>query len=198
MDHMKEDCTGPQVQQTPVHEGEDNQSPAPVTPKEWRIYDKQTRTWFDVTQKEYKEYHRWRCRIEKKEKYHGRCICPPDLWWVCDGMCHDCEYHCAGDMQSLEVLSEIEHSDEVSLLELFSSTDTSLSEQIQSKVLTHQIMQRLKEIMPEAFEIGSLRLLGMTDKAISEKLGINRTTFRSRIEKARKILRKEFGDFFDY
>ena len=98
MDHMKEDCTGPQVEQTPVHEGEDNQSPAPVTPKEWRIYDKQTRTWFDVTQKEYKEYHRWRCRIEKKEKYHGRCICPPALWWLCDGMCHDCEYHCAGDI----------------------------------------------------------------------------------------------------
>jgi len=198
MDQKKEACTGSQVEQTPVHEGEDNQGSAPAPQEKRRIYDKLTRTWFDVSKTEYDEYHRWQNKVQKKEKYHGRCICPPDLWWLCDGMCHDCEYHCAGDMQSLEVLSEIEHSEEVSLLELFSSMDTSLSEQIQSKVLTHQIMQRLKEIMPEAVEIGSLRLLGMTDKAISEKLSINRTTFRSRIEKARTILRKEFGDFFDF
>ena len=52
--------------------------------------------------------------------------------------------------------------------------------------------------MPEASEIGRLRLLGMKDETIAEVIGMNRMTFRSRIEKAREILREEFGEAFDW
>lgn len=56
-----------------------------------RIYDKQTRTWFEVTPEQFEEYDRWRTRIRKREQYHKRCMCPRSKWWLCDGMCQDCE-----------------------------------------------------------------------------------------------------------
>ena len=44
--------------------------------KQNHIYDKQTRTWFEVTPEQFEEYDRWRTRIRKREQYHGRCMCP--------------------------------------------------------------------------------------------------------------------------
>lgn len=60
--------------------------------KQNHIYDKQTRTWFEVTPEQFEEYDGWRTRIRKREHYHGRCMCPRSKWWLCDGMCQDCEY----------------------------------------------------------------------------------------------------------
>ena len=34
--------------------------------KDNHIYDKQTRTWFDVTPEQFQEYDRWRTRIRKR------------------------------------------------------------------------------------------------------------------------------------
>ena len=44
------------------------------TEKTSRIYDKQTRTWLEITPEQYEEYDRWRTRIRKREQYHGRCM----------------------------------------------------------------------------------------------------------------------------
>ena len=77
------------------------------------IYDKQTRTWFEVTPEQFKEYDRWRTRIRKREQYHGRCMCPRSKWWLCDGMCQDCEYRASGDAISLDAPVTNEDGDEV-------------------------------------------------------------------------------------
>ena len=50
--------------------------------------------------------------------------------------------------------------------------------------------------MPEAAEIGQLRLQGLKDDDIADIIGVKRTTFRSRIEKARAKLREEYGEDF--
>ena len=52
------------------------------------------------------------------------------------------------------------------------------------------------ELMPEAAEIGQLRLQGLKDDDIADIIGVKRTTFRSRIEKARAKLREEYGEDF--
>ena len=70
--------------------------------KDNHIYDKQTRTWFDVTPEQFREYDRWRTRIRKREQAHGHCMCPRSKWWLCDGMYQDCEFHAAGDTISLD------------------------------------------------------------------------------------------------
>jgi len=61
-----------------------------------------------------------------------------------------------------------------------------------------QLITRLAEIMPEAPEIGRLRLKGFTDDAIADLIGIKRTTYRSRIKRAEAILREEFGADFPF
>ena len=61
-----------------------------------------------------------------------------------------------------------------------------------------QLLTRLAELMPEATEIGQLRLQGLKDEDIADAIGIKRTTFRSRIEKARAALREEYGEDFHF
>ena len=50
--------------------------------------------------------------------------------------------------------------------------------------------------MPEAADIGKLRMQGLSDEAIAKSIGIPRTTFLSRIKTAKKQLEKEYPDFF--
>ena len=50
--------------------------------------------------------------------------------------------------------------------------------------------------MPEAMTIGKLRQEGLTDEAIAKVIGIKRTTFRSRLEKAKELLSAEYPDRF--
>ena len=50
--------------------------------------------------------------------------------------------------------------------------------------------------MPEAADIGKLRMQGLSDEAIAKSIGIPRTTFLSRIKAAKKQLEKEYPDFF--
>lgn len=58
-----------------------------------RIYDKATRTWYEVPEDQYKEFDRWRTNLRKREQYWGRCFCPRGKWWLCDGNCVECEFH---------------------------------------------------------------------------------------------------------
>lgn len=57
--------------------------------KTYRIYDKQTKTWFEVTPDQYAEFDCWRTNLRKREQRHHCCMCPRNKWWLCDGMCHD-------------------------------------------------------------------------------------------------------------
>ena len=50
--------------------------------------------------------------------------------------------------------------------------------------------------MPEATRIGSLRQEGFSDEAIAKVIGIKRTTFLSRLKKAKEQLTTEFPDCF--
>lgn len=166
--------------------------------KQNRIYDKGTKQWFEVTPEEFTEYDRWRTRVRKKEQYHHRCMCPRSKWWLCDGMCDDCEFHAAGDVLSLDATRTNEDGDEVSLLDGLASPESDLNDIVLDQILMQQLLKRLAELMPEASEIGKLRLQGLKDEAIADAIGIKRTTFRSRIEKARAALREEYGEDFQF
>ena len=89
-----------------------------------RIYDKQTKTWFEVSPEQYKEFDRWRTNLRKREQYHRRCMCPRSKWWLCDGMCQDCEFHAPGDTLSLDMPVPNENGDEVTLLTLVDPAPT--------------------------------------------------------------------------
>ena len=161
-----------------------------------RIYDKQTKTWFEVTPEQYKEFDTWRTNLRKREQYHHRCMCPRSKWWLCDGMCDDCEYHAPGDILSLDTPTGNDDGDEVTLLDMLEDPTPFIEEVICDKAELDQLYERLNQLMPEAVEIGRLRQKGLTDAAIAKIVGIKRTTFRSRLEKAKAQLAAEYPDRF--
>ena len=101
-----------------------------------RIYDRQTKSWFEVTPEQYKEFDTWRTNLRKREQYHHRCMCPRSKWWLCDGMCDDCEYHAPGDILSLDMPTSSDDGDEVTLLDLKKSSATKPSSISSMSVLT--------------------------------------------------------------
>jgi len=161
-----------------------------------RIYDKQTKTWFEVNLKQYEEYDRWRTNLRKREQYHHRCMCPRSKWWLCDGMCQDCEFHAPGDTLSLDMPVSNEDGDEVTLLDTIVDPTPTIESVICDKAELDQLFFRLNELMPEAVEIGKLCQDGLSDEAIAEMIGIKRTTFLSRLKKAKEQLAAEFPDHF--
>ena len=161
-----------------------------------RIYDKQTKTWFEVIPEHYAEFDQWRTNKRKREQYHGRCMCPRNKWWLCDGMCDDCEFHAPGDVLSLDKPVSNDDGDEVTLLDTLVDPAPSIESVLCDKAELDQLFARLNELMPEAQDIGKLRQKGLTDEAIAEVIGIKRTTFRSRLAKAKKQLAAEFPDRF--
>lgn len=161
-----------------------------------RIYDKQTKTWFEVSPEQYEEFDRWRTNLRKREQYHHRCMCPRSKWWLCDGICQDCEFHTPGDTLSLDMPVANEEGDEVTLLDTLVDPAPTIESVICDKAELDQLFACLNELMPEAIEIGKLRQDGLSDEAIAKIIGIKRTTFLSRLKKAKKQLAAEFPDRF--
>lgn len=162
--------------------------------KSYRIYDKQTKTWFEVTPEQYAEFDRWRTDLRKREQYHHRCMCPRNKWWLCDGMCQDCEYHDPGDILSLNMPTNNADGDEVTLLETLEDVTPSIESIICDEAELDQLFERLNALMPEAVQIGQLRQDGLSDEAIAKIIGIMRTTFLSRLKKAKEQLATEYPD----
>lgn len=161
-----------------------------------RIYDKQTKTWFEVSPEQYEEFDRWRTNLRKREQYHHRCMCPRSKWWLCDGMCQDCEFHAPGDTLSLDMPVSNEDGDKVTLLDTLVDPTPTIESVICDKAELDQLFVRLNELMPESVEIGRLRQDGLSDEAIANIIGIKRTTFLSRLKKAKEQLASEFPDRF--
>ena len=123
-------------------------------------------------------------------------MCPRSKWWLCDGMCQDCEFHAPGDTLSLDMPVSNEDGDEVTLLDTLVDPAPTIESVICDKAELDQLFERLNELMPEAVQIGKLRQEGLSDAAIAEIIGIKRTTFLSRLKKAKEQLATEFPDRF--
>ena len=160
------------------------------------IYDKAARTWFDVTPEQFEEYDRWRTRIRRYEQYHCRCKCPRGKWWLCDGMCQDCEFHTPGNIVSLDTPIAESDGEAVTLGDTLADPASMFDSILCDKAEMDMLFARLQELMPEARQIGLLRQQGLTDGAIAGILQIKRTTLLSRLKKVREQLAAEFPDCF--
>lgn len=151
------------------------------------IYDPTTKQSIHVTEDIYNAYYRPVWRIFRQAHRHEQCSCPGDKWWFCGGDCAVCKFRTAGDSLSLEyeleVAGDIRPDDAAPIDEL-----------VTDSIAFGQLLSRLDELLPEARRIGELRLSGLTDGEIANKLGIPRTTMLSRLKKAKTQLRDEYGD----
>lgn len=164
--------------------------------KQYRIYLKATRKWVEVPEEVYREHTRFHDAYRKRQQSHGQCTCPKNKFWLCDADCLTCEFRRAGDQISLDYTMENENGDTCSLLDSMVDPAPSIEDVICDKAEPDQLFERLNELMPEAVEIGKLRQEGLTDEVIADVIGIKRTTFRSRLEKAKQQLATEFPDRF--
>lgn len=161
-----------------------------------RIYLKATRQWVEVSEEYYRDHTRYHDALRKRQQSHGQCVCPKSKFWLCDGDCLTCEFRRAGDMLSLDYTVENEDGNACSPLDNLADLAPSIEEIICDKAELDQLFARLNELMPEAVEIGRLRQDGLSDEAIAEMIGIKRTTFLSRLKKAKEQLAAEFPDRF--
>lgn len=163
---------------------------------EYTIYIRSTRESIPVTKKEFDAYYHDIDLFRRKQQKHGKCVCPRCKQLICDMDCYTCPFYRAGDARSLDYCDATEDGSEESWVNQIQNEDPLVEEIIAEAFEARELYNRLAELMPEALEIGRLRLSGMPDTAIAKDIGITNTTFRSRLAKAKSILIKEFPDFF--
>lgn len=165
------------------------------------IYIRSTKECVPVTKEDFDNYYRDINAYRRTQQNHGRCVCPPSKRLSCDMDCYGCPYHTPGDMSSLDSGRIDNEGSEMSWLdelqeEMPDLQTPSPADYVSDILYMRQILDRLREIMPQAIEIGRLREMGLSDTAIASEIGIPRKTFTDRIKKATVILQKEFPEFF--
>ena len=160
------------------------------------IYLKATRQWVEVSDDFYIDHTRYHDALRKRQQSHGQCFCPKNKFWLCDGDCFNCEYHCAGDMLSLDYTVENEGGDTLFMSDTIPVPGPLIEDVFCDKAELDQLFDRLNDLMPEAVKIGELRQEGLSDEAIAEIIGIKRTTFLSRLKKVKNQLATEYPEFF--
>lgn len=155
-----------------------------------RLYERSLKRWVVYSKSAYEELHRERERIRKREAREGRCVLPWKKIWYCDGQCDACPYHKSEDV-SLEM--SVGDSGELTLSDVLTDNQDHESVFVE-KIYAQNILARLDEIMPQAREIGNLRIKGISDRAIAQRLGISRTSMYRLLAKAQAELLNEFEE----
>ena len=153
-----------------------------------------------VTKEQFDDYYRDINAYRRTQMNHGRCVCPPSKWLLCNMDCWDCPYRTAGNICYLEEGLQNNDGEETDRLERLQEERSdlqtaSMEDSVTDSIMMQEVLTRLTELMPQAVEIGKLRQQGLSDLAIAEVIGVRNTTFRSRLQSVRKKLEKEFPDF---
>lgn len=141
-----------------------------------------------VSEEEYFALNRPIWRKRKKLQRSGQCLCPQKYLWTCDGQCDLCAYSAAGIELSLD--RDIEENGDHHAAPGADPADICADREI-----FRLLLKRLKELCPDALSVGDLMTEGdgMSQRDALELLGLTRSTYRSRLQKATELLCKEFG-----
>lgn len=143
-----------------------------------RVYIKSTRQWVDVSEEYYRNHTRYYDAFRKRQQAHGKCVCPKNKFWLCDGDCHNCEFRRAGDQLSLDYTTENEDGDVCSLLDPLADIVPSIEDVIADKAELDELFDRLSQLMPEATWIGnSVRRVSPTRPSPRSSALIGRRSF---------------------
>lgn len=166
----------------------------PQSTRTFKVYLPHEKQWVEVTEAQYYAYYRDIWATRKRAQEHRQCMCPKNKQWLCDGDCLVCPFHAPGDNLSLNLTYENNDGEEYSMLDKLADQSASIDDVITDQIMLDILFKRLGEIMPEANRIGDLRLAGLSDSEIADKIGIPRTTFLSRLKKAKELLRNEYPE----
>lgn len=154
-----------------------------------RIYDKPTRTWFEVPEDAYQSYVRECNTHRKRQQGHGLCCCPRNKWWLCDTVCTDCEFH-KSDTISLDAPQG--DGGDAFLIDAIPDERIFLEDDAADRDLLAYLIARLRAIDPDADTILTLWLENdkISDRTIARVLGRPQRTFADQMKRIRTELRK--------
>lgn len=161
-----------------------------------KIYVKNVNKWIEVTKEEHDNYYRDINAYRRTQQNHGRCTCPHQKYYMCDMDCCNCAYSRSGDMLSFDYSVSDDEDKETAFINMFQDISANTEQIVEDKIFIENLLNKICELMPEAKLIGEMRLAGMNETQIAEKLGVPRTTMRSRLEKVKNNIFKNFSDFF--
>lgn len=164
--------------------------------KQYTIYIRSTKERIPVSKEEFDAYYHDINIFRIRQQRHGRCACPASKRLTCDMDCLTCPFHRMGDMRSLDYTETDDEGNESAWADEIPDDSPLLEEIIANASEMKALYARLLELMPEAIEIGELRLTGMSDREISKETGIAKSTFEGRISRIKKILESEFPSLF--
>ena len=109
----------------------------------------------EITEAQYRALYPEIWATQKREQHHHRCMCTRKYLWKCDGNCDLCEYHAAGDMLSLDVLTE---DGNANMYDTIPDTAPIMEDILSDAMLLEQLIARFRELDPDADRI--IELLG--------------------------------------
>lgn len=137
-------------------------------------------TLIPITEEQYRSLYPNIWDTQKREQYHGRCMCPKYYLWKCDGQCDLCEYH-APDTVSLDeqlpdgngTLGDYIPDDKPSIEDIYADRD-----------LLKHLIAHFRELDPDADRIIQMRLDNpkISDRKIAEALGRPQHTFADQMK----------------
>lgn len=152
-----------------------------------------------VTKEEFDSFYKETSVFRRRQMRQGLCSCPKRKWLYCDTDCENCRYRfenptaCSMD----EPIPGADDDDgEMTKHDVISDGSPLFADVVADVDQMQILLDRIREIMPEAIRMGELRLQGQSDAVIAKALGIPRTTLLSRLKKLRKALDAEVSDIF--
>ena len=162
--------------------------------KEYTVYIRSKKKRVPVTKEEFDTYYKDVDVFRRKQQRHGKCVCPQNNRLSCDMNCATCPYRCAGDERSLDFTGENEDGDVTSWSDSLAIDEPLLEDIVATAVDMKTVLDRISTLMPEAIEIGKLRLEGLSDTEIAKRIGIPRTTFLSRLKALKATMLDEYPE----
>ena len=163
---------------------------------QYTIYIRSTKESIPVSKEEFDAYYHDINIYRIRQQRHGRCVCPASKRLTCDMDCLTCPFHRMGDMRSLDYTETDDEGNETAWVDEIPDDSPLLEDIIIEASEMKALYARLTELMPEAIKIGEMRLEGLSEEAIGERIGIGRKTFAYRLKKVKAVLEKEFPDIF--
>ena len=142
-----------------------------------------------ITEDQYRSLYPEIWATQKREQYHGRCMCPKHYLWKCDGQCDLCEYH-APDTVSLD---DPLPDGEGTLADYIPDDRPSIEAVIADHDLLEHLIARFRELDSDADLIIQMRLDNpkISDRKIAEALGRPQRTFSDQMKRYYTELHKE-------
>lgn len=144
-------------------------------------------TLVEISEAQYRALYPEIWATQKREQYHHRCRCPKKYIWKCDANCDLCEYSAAGDRLSLDVTTE---DGNANMYDAIPDREPTMEDVIPDAILLKELIERFRELDPDADLIIEMFKEELSDRKIAERLGRKQRTFADQMKRIRKELHK--------